>query len=493
MSSRAVAAPRLRRSLTNRHIQLIAIGGAIGTGLFLGSGRTVATAGPSSLLVYAIVGAVLFLFMRAMGELLLSDERYGTFADVATDLLGPAAGLFVGWTYWLAWIVTGVADMVAMVGYVRFWWPGAPQAVVVGVLVGAMFAINAATVRAFGEAESALATVKITAILCLVGVAAWFVATGHRQQGGAVASVSNLWTNGGFFPHGAAGFAAAFQVAIFAFVGIELVGTTAGEAADPRRALPRAVDAVPVRVLLFYLGALAAIMCVVPWDQVDPGRSPFVELFAQAGLGAAASVVNFVVLTAALSSANSGIYSTSRMLFGLAREGSAPARFGRLSARGVPLRALVVSCLCLLSAAVVMAFGGSVVDAFTSVTTVSALLFLAVWSTILVCYLRYARRAGARRCSVFPMPGGRAAVCAVLAAMGAGAALLVAEPGTRVGALAGLAWFAAIGAVCARRRSRARVAADGGVRPGNRVRVGWDACHGNPPLRVERGAQGPRP
>ena len=338
---------KLQRTLKNRHIQLIAIGGAIGTGLFMGSGKTISVAGPSILLVYMIIGAVLFLFMRTLGELLLSDHKYATFADITRDLIGPWAGFVTGWTYWACWVVTGVADMIAITGYTHFWWPDLPAWIPIGATTLLLFALNAMTVKAFGETEFWFALVKIVAIIALVIVGFGMVAMGTVDTEGTAAAVSNLWSHGGFFPTGFTGFLGGFQIALFAFIGIEMVGTTVAETDDPDNTLPKAVNSIPVRIMLFYVAALAAIMMVTPWDQVSPEKSPFVTMFSLTGLGAAATIVNLVVLSSAASSANSGIYSTSRMLYGLARQEQAPGIFARLSKHHVPLNALFLSCVCL--------------------------------------------------------------------------------------------------------------------------------------------------
>ena len=383
---------KLQRNLKNRHIQLIAIGGAIGTGLFMGSGKTISVAGPSILLVYMIIGAVLFLFMRTLGELLLSDRKYATFADIARDLIGPWAGFVTGWTYWACWVVTGVADMIAITGYTHFWWPSLPPWIPITATTLLLFALNAMTVKAFGETEFWFALVKIIAIIALVVVGFGMVAMGTIDEEGTAAAVSNLWSHGGFFPNGFTGFLGGFQIALFAFIGIEMVGTTVAETDDPDTTLPKAVNSIPVRIMLFYVAALAAIMMVTPWDQVSPERSPFVTMFSLTGLGAAATIVNLVVLSSAASSANSGIYSTSRMLYGLARQEQAPRVFARLSKHHVPLNALFLSCVCLLTAIVIMATGGSISAAFTLVTSVSATLFMGVWVVIVVSYLVYLRK-----------------------------------------------------------------------------------------------------
>ncbi|MCW2663743.1 MAG: hypothetical protein JWP83_4895 [Mycobacterium sp.] len=411
----ADAVPQLRRGLANRHIQLIAIGGAIGTGLFMGSGKTISLAGPAVLLVYAIIGFFVFFVLRAMGELLLSNLNYKSFVDFAADLLGPAAGFFVGWSYWFAWIVTGIAEIVAISGYSKFWWPDVPAwlpALVTGCVI---LGFNLFSVRNFGEMEFWFALIKVAAIVCLIVVGAVLVATNFVSPQGNRATVENLWNDGGFFATGFMGVVGGFQIAFFAFVGVELVGAAAAETADPRRTLPRAINAVPLRVAIFYIGALLAILAVVPWRHFAVGQSPFVTMFALAGLAAAASIVNFVVTTAAASSANSGVFSTGRMLFGLADKGSAPAPFGRLNRGGVPSVALFLTAALLLMSIPLLYVGGSVIGAFTLVTTIASLLFMFVWAVIVVSYLVYRRRHAQRHAdSSYKMPAGVAMCWAIL-------------------------------------------------------------------------------
>lgn len=406
----------LARNLSNRHLQLIAIGGAIGTGLFMGSGKTISLAGPSILLVYAVIGFMLFFVMRALGEILLSNLEYRSFADFAGDYLGPWAQFFTGWTYWLCWIVTGVADVVAVSGYVSFWFPELALWIPALGLIFTLLALNLPTVRNFGEIEFWFALIKIVAIVGLIIAGVYMLSTGFTLPNGSQASVAHLWNHGGFFPNGFLGFVAGFQIAVFAFVGIELVGTAAAETKDPVRNLPKAINSIPIRVVLFYLGALFVIITVIPWDQVDPSSSPFVAMFSLAGLGIAAHVVNFVVLTSATSSANSGIYSTSRMIYGLATSKLAPKALGKLNNRKVPVNALFFSCIFLLAGVVLLYAGQSIIEAFTIVTTISALLFIFIWSIILASYLQYRRkRPDLHEQSTFKMPGGRAAVVMVFA------------------------------------------------------------------------------
>ena len=260
--------PELQRSLSNRHIQLIAIGGAIGTGLFMGSGKTISLAGPSIIFVYMIIGFMLFFVMRAMGELLLSNLKYKSFIDFSADLLGPMAGYFTGWTYWFCWIVTGIADVIAISGYTHFWFPDIPLWLPAIGCVALLLSLNLITVKMFGELEFWFAMIKIVAICALVCTGLYMVTTAFQSPTGNSASMANLWNDGGMFPHGLMGFFAGFQIAVFAFVGIELVGTTAAETKNPERNLPRAINSIPLRIIMFYVFALIAILAVTPWRDV---------------------------------------------------------------------------------------------------------------------------------------------------------------------------------------------------------------------------------
>ena len=432
----------LQRNLTNRHIQLIAIGGAIGTGLFMGSGKTISLAGPSIIFVYMIIGFMLFFVMRAMGELLLSNLNYKSFIDFSADLLGPWAGYFTGWTYWFCWIITGIADVIAIAAYSQFWFPDLPQWIPALACVGVLLSLNLITVKMFGEVEFWFAMIKIVAILGLIGTGLYMVFSGFQSPTGTTASFAHLWNDDGMFPHGLMGFFAGFQIAVFAFVGIELVGTTAAEAKDPERTLPRAINSIPLRIIMFYVFALIAIMAVTPWRDVVPGKSPFVELFILAGLPAAAALINFVVLTSAASSANSGVFSTSRMLFGLAQEGDAPKAFEKLSNRDVPANGLYFSCTCLLLGAALMYVIPDLVEAFTLVTTVSAILFMFVWSLILLSYLKYrTHRAALHQASKYKMPGGRFMCWACLVFFAFILVLLSFETDTRQALIVTPLWF----------------------------------------------------
>lgn len=447
----------LQRSLSNRHIQLIAIGGAIGTGLFMGSGKTISVAGPSIILVYSLIGVMLFFVMRAMGELLLHNLQYKSFQDFAADLLGPWAAFFSGWTYWLCWVVTGMADIVAVSNYWQFWVPSKNWSLVlaVGTLV-VLFLLNLLTVRLFGELEFWFALIKVIAIIVLIVLGAVLLVVRFTEPSGARAGLANLWTHGGFFPTGANGFLAGFQIAVFAYVGIELVGTAAAETHDPVRNLPKAINAVPVRVLVFYVAALTAIMCVTPWNSLDPGQSPFVTMFGLVGFGAAAAVMNFVVITAAASGANSGLYSTSRMLYGLAHKGMASDGFGRLTRNGVPAWGLFITVV-LVGSSLLLTLSQSIMEAFTLVTTVSAVLFIFIWGLILVSYLVYRHRfPQAHAASVYRMPLGRFTSWLVLAFFVFTLYVLTRQHDTLTALAVTPAWFIGLGIAWLLVRGRAR-------------------------------------
>ncbi|WP_168583147.1 amino acid permease [Gephyromycinifex aptenodytis] len=433
----------LQRNLSNRHIQLIAIGGAIGTGLFMGSGKTIHLAGPSILIVYLIIGTVLLFVMRAMGEMLLFNLNYKSFQDFAGDLIGPFAGYVTGWTYWFLWIVTGMAEIIAVAGYFDFWLHDKNMAMLcAGGMLLVLLGLNLMTVALFGEMEFWFALIKIVAILGLILVGVYLIVTGFTSPAGTRSSLTHLWDHGGFFPNGIGGFMAAFQIAIFAFVGIELVGTTAAETKDPETTLPRAINSIPVRIVFFYVFSLVAIMSVTPWNEVDPEVSPFVNMFNLAGLVGAAGLMNFVVLTSASSSCNSGIFSTSRMLFGLADKCEAPAGFHKLSRHKVPANALIFSVALIFMAFPILIVGDSIIEAFTLVTTVASILVIVIWAIILLSYMRYLKlHPEAHAQSHFKMPGAKFMPIVCLAFFALVIVLLTLEADTRTALMYTPLWF----------------------------------------------------
>lgn len=396
----------LQRELSNRHVQLIAIGGAIGTGLFLGAGETIHAAGPSILLTYIIIGFILFMFMRALGEILLSNTDFHSFADVTHTYIGPYAGYITGWTYWFCWIVTGMAEVTAVAKYVNFWFPDIPTWITALFTILVLMTMNLMTAKLFGELEFWFSIIKITTIIALIVVGIIMLVMAYKTPYGT-ASITHIWSHGGFFPNGINGFFLSFQMATFAFVGIELIGVTAGETKDPHTTIPKAINSVPIRIMLFYVGSLIIIMSITPWNKIDPSESPFVTLFGLIGIPIAAALINFVVLTAAASSCNSGIFSNSRMLYGLSQNDQANKGFGQTNKRGVPYKATLFSCSLLMISVILNYVIKDSGEVFKYVTSVSTVLFLVVWSLITIAYIRYRKISpDLNKSSKFKLPGG---------------------------------------------------------------------------------------
>ena len=438
--------PELQRGLEARHIELIALGGTIGVGLFMGAASTLKWAGPSVLLADILAGLFVFFIMRSMGEMLFLEPVTGSFAVYAHRYMSPFFGYLTAWSYWFMWMAVGISEITAIGVYVQFWFPEMAQWIPALIAVALVALANLAAVRLYGEIEFWFAMIKIVAIVSLIVVGLVMVAMHFQSPTGVEASFAHLWNDGGWFPKGLSGFFAGFQIAVFAFVGIELVGTTAAETKDPEKSLPRAINSIPIRIIMFYVFALIVIMSVTPWSSVVPEKSPFVELFVLVGLPAAASVINFVVLTSAASSANSGVFSTSRMLFGLAQEGVAPKAFAKLSKRAVPAKGLTFSCICLLGGVVMLYVNPSVIGAFTMITTVSAILFMFVWTIILCSYLVYRKqRPHLHEKSIYKMPLGKLMCWVCMAFFVFVVVLLTLEDDTRQALLVTPLWFIALG------------------------------------------------
>jgi D-serine/D-alanine/glycine transporter len=396
-----MAQQELKRDLKNRHVQLIAIGGTIGTGLFLGSGKAIQLAGPSIILAYLIVGIALFFVMRALGELLLSNAGYQSFTDFATDYIGPWAGYVTGWTYWFCWIMTAMADIIAVGVYVQYWFD-IPQWIPALICLIVLLGLNLLTVKLFGELEFWFALIKVITILALIVIGVIMLIIGFKTDAGSV-TVSNLWNFGGLFPNGIAGFLLSFQMVVFAFVGVELVGVSAAETSNPQKNIPSAINKIPMRILFFYVGALFIILSINPWEQLDTSSSPFVQVFSLVGIPVAAGIINFVVLTSAASACNSGLFSTSRILYNLSSHGQGPAKFANLNKNHVPSSALLTSALVLSVGALLSKLIPE--QAFGIVTTISAICFIWVWSIILISHIKYMKtRPDLRAKSTFKAP-----------------------------------------------------------------------------------------
>ncbi|MBD2813381.1 amino acid permease [Xenorhabdus sp. Flor] len=332
----------LKRGLKNRHIQLIALGGSVGTGLFLGIAQTIKMAGPSVLLGYAISGFIAFLIMRQLGEMVVEEPVAGSFSHFAYKYWGNFAGFLSGWNYWAMFILVGMAELTAVGMYIQYWWPETPTWVSAAIFFVLINAVNLINVRLYGEAEFWFSIIKVAAIIGMILFGSYLLISG---TGGPQASVTNLWQQGGFMPNGVTGLIMAMAVIMFSFGGLETVGITAAEAENPEVNIPKATNQVVYRILLFYIGSLFILLSLYPWKDVVEGGSPFVLIFHNLNSFWVANVLNIVVLTAALSVYNSGVYCNSRMLYGLAKQGNAPSILTKVNKRSVPVLSIGLSAL----------------------------------------------------------------------------------------------------------------------------------------------------
>lgn len=374
----------MKRGLKNRHLQMIALGGAIGTGLFYGSASTIALAGPAVMLSYLIGGVVIFFIMRMLGEMAVDEPVSGSFSYYATKYWGKFPGFLSGWNYWFNYVLVSMAELTAVGIYMQFWYPDMPQWIAALVCLVVITAVNLINVRLYGEFEFWMALVKISAIVLMI-VLGLCLLFGSGQP--FPDNISNIWQNGGFMPNGWWGLALSITVVMFSFGGIELIGITAGETENPDHTIPKAINQVIWRILIFYVGTMAVLMALWPWNKVGMEASPFVQIFSNVGVPAAAHILNFVVLTAAVSVYNSAIYSNSRMLYGLAMKNEAPEFLGKLSKRGVPVNGIFVSSgITLLCVALNYFFPGKVFMVLMSVATIAATIS---WMTITITHLKF--------------------------------------------------------------------------------------------------------
>ncbi|MGJ7919483.1 amino acid permease [Neobacillus sp. LXY-4] len=377
---------QLHRGLEQRHITLMSLGAAIGVGLFLGSASAIKLAGPGIILGYAFAGMIMFFIMRALGEMAIQKPVAGSFSQYARDYLGPLSGYITGWNYWFLWVVTCMAEITAAGIYMEYWFPEIPRWIWALAALVIMSAVNFMAVKAYGELEFWFALIKIITIVFMIVVGLGMIIFGFGN-GGMATGISNLWKHGGLLPNGVTGVLMSLQMVMFAFLGIEMIGITAGEVKNPEKTLSKAIDTVFWRILVFYVGALFVIMSIYPWTEIGVKGSPFVLTFDKLGIPAAAGIINFVVLTAALSSCNGGIFSTARMLYNLAEHGEAPPAYGKLNKNGVPSFAVLATAGALLVGVVLNYLVPAKV--FTWVTAISTFGALWTWSMILLSQMRY--------------------------------------------------------------------------------------------------------
>lgn len=381
--------PTMHRKLKNRHMQMIALGAAVGTGLFYGSAPTIQLVGPGIILSYLLTGIFIFFVMRMLGEMTVREPVSASFSHFAGKYWHPFMGYLSGWNYWTLYMLAGMAELAAIAVYMNYWFPALPQWLSTLICIVIITAINLSTVRAYGEAEFWASFIKIGAIVAMIlfGFYLIFATMGTFPQ-----NFSNLWTNGGFFPNGGWGFLCSLAIVMFSFGGVELIGITAGEAENPEKSLPRAINELLLRILIFYVGTMVVLMTLAPWNKVGMEASPFVQIFETIGIPAAANILNFVVLVAALSVFNSVLYSNSRMLYGMSMHGNAPKIFANLSVHGVPLLATLFSAL--LSLVIVLATyiypqAGKV---FMNLLALVVSGIVINWAVIIITHLKFRAR-----------------------------------------------------------------------------------------------------
>ncbi len=395
----------LKRGLNARHIRFMALGSAIGTGLFYGSSSAIQKAGPAVLLAYIIAGAAVFMVMRALGELAVRHPVSGSFGQYASRYLGPLAGFITGWTYVFEMAIVAIADVTAFSIYMGFWFHDVPRWIWVLAIIFFLAAINLLSVKVFGELEFWFSLIKVSAIIAMIAGGVAIIVFGFHLEGAqTVAGLNNLMDHGGFMPNGWVGLLAAFAVVMFAFGGIETIGVTAGEAADPATSIPAAVNTVPVRILLFYVLTIGVLMTLIPWNEITGETSPFVQIFDSLGIPLAAHILNAVVITAALSAINSDIFGSGRVLYGLSQQGHAPAVFGKVSRSGVPWMTVVLMTGVLLVGVVLNATIPE--DVFVLIASIATFATVWVWLMILASHVAMKREIARNHLapSGFPVP-----------------------------------------------------------------------------------------
>jgi histidine transporter len=433
----------LRRGLSPRHIRFIALGSAIGTGLFYGSSDSIQAAGPAVLIAYMIGGAAVFVVLRALGEMAVSNPVAGSFGEYAREHLGPLAGFTTGWTYVFEMVIVCLADVTAFGVYMGLWFPGVPRWIWVLSVVLVVGAVNLISVKVYGELEFWFSLVKVVAIIGMIAGGAAILIFGFGSHS-ASTGVSNLW-NHGFAPHGIGGVVASLTVVMFAYGGTEIIGVTAGEAEAPEKTIPRAVNTVPIRVILFYVLTLAVIMAINPWTTIDSNSSPFVEIFQKLGLHFAATVLNLVLITAALSAINSDIFGAGRMLFGMAEKRQAPASMLKTTRNGVPwVTVAVITAALLVGVLLNYLIPDRIFEIIAAIAT-----FATIWVWLMILFAQVASRRTMTReqqaALKFPVPlwpyGPIAAIAFMVFVFG----VLAWFPDTRVALVVGVVWLALLG------------------------------------------------
>ncbi|KEZ47585.1 amino acid permease [Metabacillus indicus] len=382
----------LARGLKSRHVTMIALGGAIGAGIFQGSSSSIELAGPGVIISYLLAGIILYFVMQAMAEMAVQQPKAKTLRDLIETILGPFAGFFSGWIYFISWMLVMAAEMAAAAGFLKYWFPDMPMWLLsLGVSI-LITVINLFAVGIFGETEYWLAALKITVLTLFIILGGVLIFTGIG--GGSAAGFSNLTEHGGFMPYGISGIAASMLVVMFSFGGTEMIGMTLGETENPEKVIPRAARSVIVRILVFYVLPILIIVSLMPWNMVG-AESPFVSVFDRIGIPYVGGFMNFVLLTAVISAANTGMYAASRLLYTQALSGNAPAFFSKLSAKKVPVRALLASTSFLYIGVIIAVFAEE--KTFGYLMVVPGYAILSIWILLTVAHLKSRKKGGELR------------------------------------------------------------------------------------------------
>jgi amino acid transporter, AAT family len=427
-----------RRSLGVRQMRLLALGSTIGVGLFLGSASAIKMAGPSILVAYFAAGLMTFFILRALGEMAIYHPVTGSFAAYASTYVSPFLGYLVGWGYWFYWTIIAIAEVTAVGIYMQYWYPGSGQWIWAFAAIGVMGTVNLFTARVFGEFEFWFSLIKVATILIMIALGFFVIFVGFPGEWKPT-GLSNLTQNGGFFPAGVAGCLLSMQMVVYAYVGVEMIGIAAGEAEDPQRTIPMAINSFVWRIIIFYVGALFVILAIFPWNTIGVDGSPFVQVFQRMGLDKAAAVINFVVVTAALSSCNGGIYSSGRILHTLAQSRQAPAWFGHIAPNGIPIRAMLMTIVFLFFGAGLNYFTPK--EAFEYLTAAVTFIGILIWLSILYTHVRFRRtlRERGEALPTFQSPFWPVSSIIAAAFLVGVICILFSVPDTRAPALLGLA------------------------------------------------------
>ncbi|WP_462418769.1 amino acid permease [Kytococcus sp. Marseille-QA3725] len=393
----------LERRLSTRHITFIALGTAIGTGLFLGSGSAIQVAGPAVLVAYAIAGLAIFVVMRALGEMVLRHPHAPSFVNFTEHYLGRVAGFVMGWIFAIELLLVGIADVTALRMYLGHWWPDVPGWVWMTLVIALVLLLNLAAVRFFGETEFWLTLIKVSAIVAMILLGVGLLLTGAGLPG-SQPGVEHLWQHGGFAPNGWGSVVVALTIVVFAFGGVETVGMTVAEARDPHTAMPKAINTVPWRILIFYIGSVGVMLCLAPWTSINDEQSPFVQVLDAVGLPAAGHVLNAVVVIAAFSALNAIVFATGRTLYDLAQHGRAPRALGLVRGNGVPVAAIATVGVVLVLGLVANVIWPGVI--FVLLASLASFATVFVWLMILAAHFVMRRRVarGELPDGAFPVP-----------------------------------------------------------------------------------------